>query len=162
MSGVTDVAFAGATLYALVSGAGCSHGLAGTANGVYRITEDGSAQLLADLGAYRATTRVANPDPADDEYDGTWYSMVEVAGELYTIEPNHGELVRVTLDGHVSRLVDISASRGHIVPTAIAYRSDVDAFFVGNLGRLPADPGSAICGPMYMPCAPRTDPRLAA
>ena len=144
VSGVADVAFAGATLYALVSGAGCSHGLAGTANGVYRITEDGPAQLLADLGAYRATTRVANPDPADDEYDGTWYSMVEVDGELYTIEPNHGELVRVTLDGHLSRLLDISASRGHIVPTAIAYRSDVDAFFVGNLGRLPADPGSAM------------------
>jgi hypothetical protein len=42
------------------------------------------------------------------------------------------------------RLVDISASRGHIVPTAITYRSDLDAFFVGNLGRLPADPGSAM------------------
>ena len=143
VSAVADVAFVGGTLYALVSGAGCSHGLAGTANGIYRIRVDGPAQLLADLGAYRATTTVANPDPSDDEYDGTWYSMVEVDGELYTVEPNHGDLIRVTLDGRVSRIVDISASQGHIVPTAIAYRSDVDAFFVGNLGRLPAAPGSA-------------------
>ena len=143
MSGVADVAFVGGTLYALVSGAGCSHGLAGTANGIYRIGADGSAQLLADLSAYRATTTVANPDPTDDEYDGTWYSMVEVDGELYTIEPNHGELIRVTLNGQVTRVVDISASQGHIVPTAVAYRAGVDAFFVGNLGRLPAAPGSA-------------------
>jgi hypothetical protein len=143
VSGVADVAFVGGTLYALVSGAGCSHGLAGTANGIYRIDEHGSAQLVADLGAYRAATTVANPDPSDDEYDGTWYSMVEVDGELYTIEPNHGELIRVTLDGQVTRVVDISASQGHIVPTALAYRAGVDAFFVGNLGRLPAAPGSA-------------------
>jgi sugar lactone lactonase YvrE len=143
VSGVADVAFVGGTLYALVSGAGCSHGLAGTANGIYRIDEDGSAELIADLGAYRAATTVANPDPTDDEYDGTWYSMVEVDGELYTIEPNHGELIRVTLDGQITRVVDISASQGHIVPTAVAYRADVDAFFVGNLGRLPAVPGSA-------------------
>ena len=143
VSGVADVAFVGETLYALVSGAGCSHGLAGTANGIYRIGADGSAQLVADLSAYRATTTVANPDPSDDEYDGTWYSMVEVDGELYTIEPNHGELIRVTLNGQVTRVVDISASQGHIVPTAVAYRAGVDAFFVGNLGRLPAAPGSA-------------------
>jgi hypothetical protein len=107
------------TLYALVSGAGCSHGLPGTANGVYRIDEAGSAELVADLGAYRASTTVANSDPDDDEYDGTWYSMVEVDGALYAIEPNHGEIVRVTLDGQVSRVVDIWASQGHVVPTAI-------------------------------------------
>jgi hypothetical protein len=52
-------------------------------------------------------------------------------------------LIRVTLDGQVTRIVDVSASQGHIVPTALAYRLDVDAFFVGNLGRLPAAPGSA-------------------
>jgi hypothetical protein len=63
VSGVADVAFVGGVLFALVSGAGCSHGLAGTANGIYRIGADGSAHLLADLGAYRATTTVANPDP---------------------------------------------------------------------------------------------------
>ncbi len=143
VSGVADVAFADGRLYGLVSGAGCSHGLAGTANGVYRIGEDGSATLLADLGAYRVTTTVSDPDPSDDEYDGTWYSMIEMDGALYALEPNHGELVRVGLDGRIGRVVDISASQGHIVPTALAFDRGADAFLVGNLGRLPAVPGSS-------------------
>jgi glucose/arabinose dehydrogenase len=143
VTGVADVAFVNGTLYALVAGAGCSHGLPGTFNGVYRIDASGSAELIADLGAYRAATTVANPDLNDDEYDGTWYSMVEVDGALYATEPNHGVVVKVTLDGQISRLVDISASQGHIVPTAIAYWPDLDAFFVGNLGRFPAKPRSS-------------------
>src|SRR5690349_11720863 len=37
VSGVADVAFVDDTLYALIGGAGCSHGLAGTNNGVIRV-----------------------------------------------------------------------------------------------------------------------------
>ena len=34
---------------------------------------------------------MANPDPADFEPDGTWYSMVAAHGELYAVEfLNHG------------------------------------------------------------------------
>jgi len=36
VSGVADVAFIGNTLYGLLAGAGCSHGLAGTTNGIIR------------------------------------------------------------------------------------------------------------------------------
>lgn len=42
VSGVADVAFIGNTLYAILSGAGCSHGLAGTHNSVIRVKADGS------------------------------------------------------------------------------------------------------------------------
>ena len=143
VTGVADLAFVDGELYALVSGAGCSHGLEGTANGVYRIGKDGSATLVADLGAYRAATTVAVADPSDDEYDGTWYSMVALDGFIYTVEPNHGDMIRVGFDGRIERLVDLSASQGHIVPTAVAYNPELDALFVGNLGRLPATPGSA-------------------
>ncbi len=142
VSGVAAVAFVGEKLYALVSGGGASHGLPDAPNGVYGI-EGGHGALLADLGRYRASTTVANPDPNDDEYDGTWYSMVEAHGSLWAVEPNHGVIVRVDTDGTVERLVDISASQGHIVPTALAYGRDADAFFVGNLGRLPARDGSS-------------------
>ena len=37
ISGVADVAFMGNTLYALISGAGCSHGVANTDNGIARV-----------------------------------------------------------------------------------------------------------------------------
>ncbi len=142
VSGVADVAFVSGIAHALVSGAGCSHGLPGTANGVYRIHPDGRAELVANLSAYRASTVVANPDLDDDEYDGTWYSMVEAEGVLYSVEPNHGDLVRIGPE-RVDRVVDISASQGHVVPTALAYDPEAGAIYVGNLGRLPAAPGSS-------------------
>src|ERR1035438_7257259 len=37
VSGVADLAFVGGRLYALLAGAGCSHGLPGTSNGVIRV-----------------------------------------------------------------------------------------------------------------------------
>ncbi len=140
VSGVADVAFLGDTLYALISGAGCSHGLLGTENGVYRIA-DGKAELFADLGAYRSTSEVAEADPEDNEYEGNWWSLVAADGALYALEPNNGEIVRVDGEGKVTRVVDISATQGHIVPTAMAYRDGT--FYVGNLGRMPLTPKSS-------------------
>jgi sugar lactone lactonase YvrE len=46
----------------------------------------------------------------------------------------------VTTDGRISRVVDISASEGHVVPTALAYRGH---FYVGNLRTFPIAEGSS-------------------
>jgi len=61
---------------------------------------------------------------------------------LFAVEPNHGELDMITPDGQMSRVIDISASQGHIVPTAVA-TSDNDKFYVGNLDTFPVVPGSS-------------------
>ena len=66
--------------------------------------------------------------------------MVAVRGDLYAVEPNHGELDKITPDGQVSRVVDISASQGHIVPTSVAYHGN---FYVGNLNTFPIEEGSS-------------------
>jgi sugar lactone lactonase YvrE len=66
--------------------------------------------------------------------------MVAVRGDLYAVEPNHGELDRITPDGQVSRVIDISASQGHIVPTSVAYHGN---FYVGNLNTFPIEEGSS-------------------
>ena len=66
--------------------------------------------------------------------------MIAVGGNLYAVEPNHGELDKITPEGQISRVSDISASQGHIVPTAIAYRGN---FYVGNLNTFPVVPGSS-------------------
>ncbi len=42
---------------------------------------------------------VANPEEDDFEPDGTWYSMTNVNGNLYAVEPNHGELDMITTPG---------------------------------------------------------------
>jgi hypothetical protein len=141
ISGVADVAFIGNTLYALTAGSGCSHGVANTTNGVYRVGGTGTPILVADLSAFQKAHPVANPEADDFEPDGTWYSMVAVGQTLYAVEPNHGELDRVTTGGAISRVADISASQGHIVPTAMTYHAG--AFYVGNLNTFPIVPGSS-------------------
>jgi hypothetical protein len=139
-SGVSDVAFLGDTLYALLAGAGCSHGLADTANGVLRVEEDGHTTLIADLSAFLRANPVAHPFPEDFEPDGTWYSMISLGNRLYALEPNHGEIDVISPSGRVRRLVDISASQGHVVPTALTYHDG--ALYVGNLARSVPGPES--------------------
>jgi len=141
VSGVADVAFLGHTLYAIEAGAGCSHGLAGTDNGVLRVNPDGTTTMVADLSVFLKAHPVANPNPGDFEPDGTWYSMIAVNGTLYTIEPNHGELDAISIGGQVRRVSDISNIQGHIVPTALAF--DGHDFFVGNLDTFPIKDGSS-------------------
>jgi hypothetical protein len=141
VSGVADVAFLGDTLYAILAGAGCSHGLVGTNNGVLRVNPDGTTTLIANLSAFQKSHPVANPEPDDFEPDGTWYSMIAVRGVFYAIEPNHGELDAISIGGHVRRVTDISNIQGHIVPTALAFNGH--DFFVGNLDTFPIKDGSS-------------------
>ena len=119
VSGVSSVAFIGHQLYALLAGAGCSHGVPDVPNGVIRVGSGGSWSMLANLSAFQATHPVVAPDDEDFEPDGTWYSMIALDGALYPMDSNHGELDRVTRRGAISRVVDISAKVGHVVPTAI-------------------------------------------
>jgi hypothetical protein len=150
ISGAADVAFIGNTLYVLLAGAGCSHGVPQVPempNGVIRVNADGTRDLIANLSAFQMAFPVAHPNPDDFEPDGTWYSMITARGDrnqvdLYAVEPNHGELDRITPDGQISRVIDISASQGHIVPTAVAVR-DNDKFYVGNLDTFPIVAGSS-------------------
>lgn len=66
--------------------------------------------------------------------------MVAVRGDLYAVEPNHGEIDRIDPStGEITRLVDVSASHGHIVPTAIAYHGN---FYFSQLGEFPVQSGS--------------------
>ena len=142
IAGVADVQFVGHTLYALESGAGCSHGLSGTDNDLLRVNADGTTSVVADLSAFQRTHPVAVIEPDDYEPDGTWYSMVAVGHDIYAVEPNHGEIDRIdTRTGKIERLVDMSASVGHVVPTALAVRGR--HFYIGNLWHFPVEVGAS-------------------
>ena len=140
LSGVADVAFIGNRMYGLTAGSGCSHGLLGTYNEVFQVV-DGKAIPIANLSAFQQANPVANPEPNDFEPDGTWFSMVRHGDALYALEPNHGELDEITAKGEITRISDISASQGHIVPTSVAFH-DGD-FYFGNLSHFPIVPGSS-------------------
>ncbi len=143
--GVSDVAFVGNTLFALLAGGGCSHGNPDTPNGVIKIdVGHGTWNYVADLSAFQKANPVANPAPSVDDWepDGTWYSMVAVRGNLYAAEPNHQEIDRISpTTGLIHRIADVSASSSKWVgPTGITYHGN---FFFGNLAPFPINPGSS-------------------
>jgi len=141
IQGVADVAFIGDDLYAVLAGAGCSHGVPDIPNGVIKINADRSWKIIANLSEFIMNNPVKNPNPPDFEPDGTWWSMISSNGDFYTIEPNHGELDEVSPKGAISRVVDISAVEGHIVPTALTTHNGL--FYFGNLDLFPVVPGSS-------------------
>jgi hypothetical protein len=139
--GVADVGFIGDQLYALLTGSGCSHGHINGHNAVLKVNADGTWTRAADLSAFLALHPVQNPDPGDFEPDGTWYNMITVDGTLIAVEPNHGDIDEITTGGVVTRLIDLSATQGHVVPTAIARIQN--GFYLVNLNTFPINPGSS-------------------
>ena len=138
-SGVADVEFMGDDLYALLD-AGCSHGNPDFPSSVIKVKPDGTWTVIADLSTYFQNNPVAAPEIEDFEPDGDPYSLINVRGNLYAIEPNHGEMVKISKGGKISRVIDFSAHFGHIVPTSVAFHGN---FFVGNLRTFPLVEGSS-------------------
>ena len=141
ISGVGDVAFMGNTLYAVITGAGCSHGVPTIPNSVIKINANRTWSRVANLSEFLVANPVKNPEPDDFEPDGDWYSMNNVGGNLFAIEANHGELDRISSNGNITRVIDFSAHFGHIVPTAQAFHDG--NFYVGNLDTFPAPHGGS-------------------
>jgi hypothetical protein len=143
-SGASAVQFIDGTLYGMEAGAGCSHGLLKTNNTIFRVNADGTRTNIADLSTFVKTHPVANPDTGDFEPDGTWYGMVQVHDVLYATEPNHQELDRITRDGQISRVVDLSTlfvpPTNWQGPTGIVFHNG--NFYIGTLGTFPVRPGT--------------------
>src|ERR1700722_14817606 len=137
--GVADVAFLDDTLYALVSGGGCSHGHPNQPTGIAKVDRStGKWTLVADVDAFLKAHPAKVENPGDFEPDGTLYSMIAVGNSLYTVEPNHGQVFSVSPSGAIRQTIDISASEGHIVPTSIA--EWYGQFYIGNLNLFPVNP----------------------
>lgn len=115
--GVADVAVVDDQLYALVAGGGAAHGNRSEPNGVYRIDSDLTATLVADLSEWQRANPVAVPPKLDRVPDGMPFSMANVDGELWVSERHHGQLIRVGIDGAISRIADFSSTG--LVPAGI-------------------------------------------
>ncbi len=143
-SGVSDIQFIGGTLYGMEAGAGCSHGLLKTNNTIFRLNSDGTRTNIANLSAFVKTHPVTNPSLDDFEPDGTWYSMVDVQDVLYVTEPNHQEVDRITRDGQITRVIDLSTlfvpPSNWQGPTSMVYHNG--NFYFGVLGTFPVNPGT--------------------
>jgi hypothetical protein len=146
VSGVADVAFIDNTLYGLLTGAGCSHGVPGIPNQVFKVNHDRTWSMVANISNFLMNNPVANPDPADFEPDGTPYSMVSVDGKLYITQPNQQEIDRISPNtSAISRIIDISilypGPTNWIGPTSMIYHNG--NFYFGTLTPFPFVQGAA-------------------
>ena len=115
--GPSGLAFVSGQLFVLDEGGGALHGNPLTPDGIYRIDGGGSAQLVADIGAWVDANPVAEL-PDDVNPGGDLTSMVAHDGALLVLESNGGQLLRVTTDGEITRVVDLSG--GDLLPRGIA------------------------------------------
>ena len=139
ITGVADVAFLDGELYALLAGGGCSHGLPTLPNGIVKVnTKTGSWKYVTDLSVLYAEHPAAYPDAGDFEPDGVPYSLLAYNHHLFSVEANHGQIVRTTVQGENHVVSDISFLLGHIVPTGIAEANG--NLYVTNLGQFPITP----------------------
>lgn len=130
--GVMDLAFVGDDLYAL-------SGSWSEPTGIYRVLDDGSWEIVADLGAWFSEnpTSFIAPDynPLGSLFD------LETDGETFWVsEAVGGRLVTATLDGEVDLVADLS--EGHPVPTGVALDGEGGAY-VGYLTSAPYVDGGA-------------------
>ena len=138
IQGVADLAFVDGTLYALLAGAGCSHGVADVPNALLSVNLQNSTwKIVSNLSKFIQTHMVKYPNADDFEPDGTFYSMIPFNNRLYAVEPNHGQILSLGTDGSIGSVMDVSASEGHIVPTAITTKNG--QIYLGNLSIFPAE-----------------------
>ena len=136
------MAFLDGRLYATVDGGGAVHGNPDQPAGLYRINEDGTYAVVADLSAWMRANPVAEPPPADNDPDGEVWSLLPTADEsaFWVVETNQGQVLQITPAGEVTRIVDLSA--GHPVWTGIALAPD-GGVYVGTLTAFPYPNGTA-------------------
>ena len=126
-SGVADVAFIGATAYALVTGVAPDldgHDIVG----IYRVDGPNSFTIVADLGAFS----VANP-PATDFFvpTGFQFAIEPFRGGFLVTDGHHNRVLRVTLDGEITEVIAF----GDIVPTGLAVSGE--SIYLAQAGPIP-------------------------
>jgi uncharacterized cupredoxin-like copper-binding protein len=108
-------------------------------DGVYRVNDDQSLTVIADTAAWIS----ANPTkfkPADYNPGGEVFGMVTVGDELWVVESNNGQVMKVSLDGQIERVADLSEN--HPLPTGPAV-SPNGGIYVGFLTPAPYTDGTS-------------------
>jgi hypothetical protein len=137
VTGFADVAFLGGRLYALLAGG--ANDLRGPHNGLYRLDGHGGATLVADISAFIRDHPVA-ARPRDYGAAGQPYALLPMGDGFWVTEGNSNQVLRLGLDGTVTRVADLS--HGHPVPTGIA-PSPAGGAYVGFFTHAPYAEGAA-------------------
>ena len=123
--GAMDVAFRDGALYVLASGAGPSNLSPASFSGVFKVNEDGTMTLVADV----TTWLPAHPPaflPPDYGTDGSLFDLEATGDGFLLSEAVGGQLLSVAPDGSIATVADLS--EGHLVPTGIVVDAEGNAF----------------------------------
>lgn len=137
--GPSDVAFLGDTLYVLQDGGDSAMLFPEYPNGVYSVNPDGTLNLVADIRDWIQKNPVEHL-AYDQGPEGETFAMVAGDSFLWVIESNSGQLLKVTPDGTITRVADLS--EGHPVPTGLT-AAPQGGVFVGFLTPTPYTDGSS-------------------
>jgi hypothetical protein len=135
--GVSDIAWIGSHMYALVEGGGCTRGLPHHPAGVVRIFKNGSYAYVADITAFIRANPVANEPQCgpegDCEPDGVPHSMIVDGDKLIVVETNHNSVLQVNpKTGGIRRIYDLSIED----PAPIILTRRGARFFLGGFDGL--------------------------
>ncbi len=140
VQGPSAVAFLDGTLYVLQDEEADRGDLIDTfPNAVYAATPDGGVRLVANVSTW-LDSHPTKEIPKDRGKLAETFGMIAGDGFLWVVESNEGQVLKVTPDGAISRVADLST--GHPVPTAIAPAPD-GGVYVGNLTTPPYADGAA-------------------
>jgi hypothetical protein len=139
VQGPSAVAFLGERLYVLQDAGATVYGTPDRPNGLYSATADGGVELVADTAVWVKNHPVAQL-PADYYPEGETFGMVADADAFWVIESNSGQALRITPDGKITRVADLSA--GHPIPTGPA-ASPGGGIYVGFLTPAPYVDGTS-------------------
>lgn len=133
LGGAIDVAFHHGTAYVLVTLVGPFFGQLDVVNGLYRVAEDGSVHVVADLGAWSRE----HPPATDFAVDsGLQYSLEPYRDGFLITDGHHNRVLAVTVDGAISEALALD----NVVPTGVAVSGGrVYMAEAGAVPHLPAD-----------------------
>ena len=137
--GPADVAFLGGQLYYLQTHGGEDYGFPDTPTGVYRVNNDGSVDLVANIGQFNfdnPVNDISSGAQPDIEPGGNPYAMTVRDGAFLVTDGNQNQVMKVTTAGAVTRLAELG---GHPVSTGITYEGG-GPLYVGALGTFPFAP----------------------
>lgn len=137
--GAMDVAFLDGVPYVLISGAGPSWFSPSSTSGVFRLNDDGTMTLIGDVSTWLPNNPPAEV-PFDYGQDGSLFDLEAAGDALLLSEAVGGQLLRVSLDGEITSLADLS--EGHLVPTGIAVDEEGNAY-IGHETAAPYIEGGA-------------------
>jgi hypothetical protein len=126
--GAMDVAVLNDELYVLVSGAGPAWASPSSRSGVFRINDDGTMTLVGDISSWlpEHPPQVAPPEMSPGNPDGSLFDLEATSDALLVSEAVNGLIIKVTPEGEISLLADLSAD--HPVPTGIAVDAEDNAY----------------------------------